>query len=505
MVCLVDTYEVICFHHDANFKISYVTFIPYQLGGRASADIVSFPIPRSGGFGYRPPHLANKAMIKKVTSSAVTFAALSSLGDVFTFSLPNPLEDISKDAKERHVNVKPQLIWGLRKKFTAAQDVAIGSDGTAIVCTTSGHVYVRQRVKSGAGQLKFRRIPYLQRIVKVACNESGAFAAVRVDARAPPISLKGPTLEDDLFLLQPHFRRFDNQMTADDFDREKVKLRSDEDDEDESANSVTNDTAVAIRMCTVLSRWRTDNNDSLFSWSEPLLGSDLWLVAGNLEIPAHSIMLSLRVPAFQRLLRGEKVAGLKLSGSRIITQARHPIVILLLLQYIYTDEVAAFWDARVARVIQDQFKDLKLAIGDIKADLKSLADALDLHPLSTLLNSASKVAISKHTLSDNLLSFFATTHAALTPPTACDTTLVLADEKQVACSSVLLRSRCPFFEAMFEDRDWTAPRAEDQGRVVIHMEHLKWRPMNLVFKYLHGGKEDDLFDYHRELNCLAHQ
>lgn len=60
-------------------------------------------------------------MIKKITSSAVTFAALSSLGDVFTFSLPNPLEDISKDVKERHVNVKPQLIWGLRKKFTAAQ------------------------------------------------------------------------------------------------------------------------------------------------------------------------------------------------------------------------------------------------------------------------------------------------------------------------------------------------------------------------------------------------
>jgi thermostable 8-oxoguanine DNA glycosylase len=60
-------------------------------------------------------------MIKKVTSSASTFAALSSLGDVFTFNLPNPLEDISKDIKERHVNVKPQLIWGLRKKFTAAQ------------------------------------------------------------------------------------------------------------------------------------------------------------------------------------------------------------------------------------------------------------------------------------------------------------------------------------------------------------------------------------------------
>ena len=51
---------------------------------------------------------------------------------------------------------------------------------------------------------------------------------------------------------------------------------------------------------------------------------------------------------------------------------------------------------------------------------------------------------------------------------------------------------------MFEDRDWTANREEDGGRVVVKMEHLKWRPMKLVFKYLHGGMEDDLFDYHRE-------
>lgn len=116
----------------------------------------------------------------------------------------------------------------------------------------------------------------------MACNESGAFAAIRVDARAPAIPLKGPTLEDDLFLLQPHFRRFDHQMTAEDFDKEKTKIRVEEDEEDESTNSVTNDTAIAIRMCTVLARWRKDDNDSLFSWSEPLIGSDLWLVAGEI-------------------------------------------------------------------------------------------------------------------------------------------------------------------------------------------------------------------------------
>jgi hypothetical protein len=137
-------------------------------------------------------------------------------------------------------------------------------------------------------------------------------------------------------------------------------------------------------------------------------------------------------------------------------------------------------------------------MADIKSDLKSLADTLELQPLSILLDSASKVSMPRRTLSDNLLAFFSKTYAASPPKASCDTTLVLAD-KEVACSSILLRARCPFFEAMYEDRDWVAPRQGDEGRVVIHMEHLKWRPMKLVFKYLHGGKEDDLFDYNRML------
>jgi hypothetical protein len=288
-------------------------------------------------------------------------------------------------------------------------------------------------------------------------------------------------------------------MTSEDFDHENSKIKVDEDEEDDSSNSVMNDTAVSIRMCTILGRWRRDDNDSLFSWSEPLVGSDVWLVAGGVEVPAHSIVLALRSDIFMRVLRGDQVPGLKTSkdsnGTKIHFDVRHPLTIFLLLQYIYTDEVAAVWDARVSRAVKDKFPDLDLPISIIKSDLKLLAETIDLQPLSILLNSASKVPIPTRTLSTHLLTYFAKTYNATPPPASCDTTLVLAD-KEVSCSSVLLRSRCPFFEAMFGDKDWVAPR-EDSGRVVIKMEHLKWRPMKLVFKYLHGGKEDDLFDYHR--------
>lgn len=70
---------------------------------------------------FRPPQSTLRPMIHKLTSSGTVFAALSSIGDVFTFSLPNPLEDISKDQRDRHVTVKPQLIWALRKRFDAVK------------------------------------------------------------------------------------------------------------------------------------------------------------------------------------------------------------------------------------------------------------------------------------------------------------------------------------------------------------------------------------------------
>jgi hypothetical protein len=104
MVCLLDNLDVLCFHHDTTFKISFST-----------------PRILSDAFPFRPPQSTLKPAIKKVTCCGSTFAALTSIGDVFTFSLPNPMEDSSKEGRDRHVTVKPQLIWALRKRFTAVK------------------------------------------------------------------------------------------------------------------------------------------------------------------------------------------------------------------------------------------------------------------------------------------------------------------------------------------------------------------------------------------------
>jgi hypothetical protein len=207
----------------------------------------------------------------------------------------------------------------------------------------------------------------------------------------------------------------------------------------------------------------------------------------------------VRSKRFETLLNGGKVDGFKVRGGaaqrRVDVTACHPLVVLLLLQYIYTDDVASIWDARVARVLQSKYVDLKIPIGDVKADLKRISESLGFAPLSHVLNSAGKMPVTQRTLPKDVQAFFSQTSSSPSP-LACDTTLLFA-EKEIHCSSVLLRARCPFFEAMFSDRDWTVARKEG-GNVVVNMQHLRWRPMQLVFKFLHEGVEDDLFDYLRE-------
>jgi hypothetical protein len=483
MICLLDSNEVMCFHHDAHFKINF------------SSPQKSLKGPKN------PGHVSMDPTIVKVTSCGQNFATLSAKGDVCTFTLPHPSEEASKDVRDRHVIVKPQILWALRKSFTAVKDMALGPDGSVIICTKSGHVFVRQRTKGGSGALKFRRIPYLQRIIKVAANETGGFAAIRVDARPSHIALKGKTLEEDLFSLQPHVRRYESQMTAEDFDRPIVRRDTDE-DEDESTNSVHHDTMVATQFCHILNRWQGHSTDSLFAWSEPLLGSDVSIAVGDYTIPAHSVVLCLRAAAFARVLSGQDVEGLQLraeDGRPVIEMdVCHPLVALLLLQYLYSDELATVWDSRVVYALQTKFPDLSLPIADIKRDLRRFADILELAPLKPVLDLQSKTAISTKTLPSDLATFFA---QSSTPPSeVCDVVVVLAD-REVAVNSALLRARCPFFEAMFADRDWTLQRreADDDDNVVVHMEHLRWRPMKLVFRFIHEGKEDDLFDYlHQE-------
>jgi hypothetical protein len=48
--------------------------------------------------------------------------------------------------KTEAATFKPQIgVWALRKKFGSVKDIALGLEGSIIVCTESGHVFLGTR------------------------------------------------------------------------------------------------------------------------------------------------------------------------------------------------------------------------------------------------------------------------------------------------------------------------------------------------------------------------
>lgn len=112
MACLLITHDVICIWDDRSLKIKLV---PSHSPLEPCLLFHSFP---AHGFpldiSYKPPQVAKAAHIAKITSCDDLFAALSSNGELFTFSVP-----INDAAQGK--GIKPQRVWALRKQFSAVK------------------------------------------------------------------------------------------------------------------------------------------------------------------------------------------------------------------------------------------------------------------------------------------------------------------------------------------------------------------------------------------------
>ncbi|SPO25363.1 uncharacterized protein UTRI_03224_B [Ustilago trichophora] len=354
--CLMEGGDVFVWHNDTHFRINFPL-------ARFSSSISVF----------RPRQVQPKTLISKLSSSGNTFSALSDMGDLFTFNLEHPSEygntgtpgrasaSSASAAKSSAAQLapKPQLLWSVRKKFTAVRDVAIGADGSVILCTESGHCFVRPRRsdtggKGGGGKnFKFQQIPYLQRVVKVATSESGALAAIKADPSLPDVRVKGRTVEEALRDLLPHLKV---QSLSQDGEKEKgitsevveisdVRSEADpdsdsEDERGDQAGKRLTDAGKYVKMALLImeaaKRWAAGR---IVSGSDadqveggrtaqasapehqtasmagrrqafygphnltPPFGCDAFLIADGHYLPVHKIILGARIPSLRKALQ----------------------------------------------------------------------------------------------------------------------------------------------------------------------------------------------------------
>ncbi|RDX54165.1 hypothetical protein OH76DRAFT_1398482 [Lentinus brumalis] len=518
LACLLDTQEVVCLWNDGHFK---VVFPPY-----------AFP---SEAIPYRPPQAKGKSglsiEIDKITSCEDSFAALSSTGELFMFTLPSPPESGTSASKSRF-NVQPQRVWALRKQFSAVRDVALGVDGSIIICTESGHVLVRSRnLKSGQGSsskmFKFQRIPYIQRVTQVCANATGAFAALRSDWKPEEVRVAGNLLAQDLASVQPYLRmKFthpEEEAVGDPLSPVKestiaspdVDPASDDEDEDIAVQS---DIRQLRALCSTIYRLKeakkSASNKSVLDPDDMPCDADLvvHLQSTGIELPAHRVILAARSPILCQVLSEGKVvrdprSSLTVQGhlnkasskqlAKLAFTGCHPLSVLIVMVYLYSDDSLAIWDHRIGHAIQRQLEPLKVKVSQVKSELQALASLLELPALADVLEAPVK-RTPKASLAADMQRLFVGNQtggvgARTRRPLAPDVILQVA-EREVYCQSVLLRARSPFFAAFFDDRDWTTKRWTADGTVVVNLQHMKWRAMEPVLKYLCCGGDKEIFD-----------
>ncbi|PVF97010.1 hypothetical protein CPB86DRAFT_761016 [Serendipita vermifera] len=518
MLVLLQSHDVLCLNDGTYWKLPFITQRPQR--------------------AYMPPS-KEKTEIRKVTaseSSVGSFALVSKDGDVYllnTDEAHRPKKEAGKDGASRRPT--PQLVWAVRKQFTAVKDVALGSDGSMILCTKSGHVFVRTRVlraglsTTGSGLLnppknaqlfKFHRIPNLQRIFRVCANSTGAFAALRLDAvpdKIPTTSQKSP---DDFALTQPFWSILQSLSVsgtkAGDGDRAREDviehatplITPTPDDEDSGDIDIAPDIRAAMDMCSFLQLAGNVRCSEVPKSQGPRLwvhlGADIVFRVGDFDIPVHQTMLSSRVPSLDSVLAGSQLQCFldsdrrrifslqaKTSNNRpqiISVQGFSPITILLFCYFIYTDRVVAIWDRRVALAISDRFCHLGINTNMVAIELESLARSLQLETLASAAKSAGRVT-PPPSLCKDLKQLLEKTKQ---PGYKGNDVVLILEDRRVNVHSVVLRARSLYFSTFFNEESWTSRRV-GSGVIEVDLKQFKHRPMSYLLRYFYEDASAELF------------
>lgn len=399
--------------------------------------------------------------------------------------------------------------------------MALGTDGSIILCTESGHVYVRSRnakggQTAGAKTFKFQRMPFLQRVVRVSGNSTGAFGALRSDSKPKAIDIFGNSLSQDLAGIQP-FSAFDTSEEIQGHIGRHFVPDSTKDDDDDGGDdsSIMQDVKLVKDFCDLLISDENLRQDGrhLFADAKSRHGADLVLISESaFQVPVHRVILASRSTVLCKVLLGESLQDksllIELSNrlptedglDRLFFHGIHPLTTLILLHYLYTDGLLAVWDPRIGSALEDQLTKLAVSPAQIRSQLQHLSKSLRLQSLLSSIEAHTKRPPSPSLSADmqSLLDVVQDTSKSATAsipgnPLMPNVILELSD-KNVHCHSVILRARSPFFAGLFDDEDWTSKRWRPEGTISVNLKHVKWRAFSFVIRYIYCGGDKEIFD-----------
>ncbi|KAF9101074.1 hypothetical protein BGX29_006009 [Mortierella sp. GBA35] len=525
--CLMSSNDVIVLHKYAYHRVSF-SLSPYP-------DWFST---------FNSPAVASSNRPRKIACTDNKFGMLTALGDVHVWSYPEVESSITLGSLPANHSVpfssvtgpdKPRRVWISTEDRTHVMDFALGQNGSVIAVTNGGHVYIGTNKGTLVGRnVKWQRVPHLDRIVQVFGNSSGAWAAFRSDSALTPIAVRPPSLGVDLeqSLSQFHLYRnneknygdiTDTKLDNNDHDGKDGDYEDDDDDDDDDDDRVDDDPwRISVQGWQDIERSWDHDVVPLLSQTTSLLvdgensvsGSHLFDVeiqAGKRTLGAHRIMLAARSPVLRRAFVDSPSSRTTI-GSLVTIDPTGPeysagtlhIVLLkvefttavLLLQFLYSDRFDPFWDFIGSATFNRQYG-LK-----VRQELYHLALELSLPTLQAALQYSFTHACSA-SLSRNLAGVLTD---RIQFHGLADVRLLLKDGATMEAHQIILGHRSPFFNAMFvRTNEWIRARQgkrrlpgkvgeRSESIVEVNMRHMDQEAMALVLRHMYTDCGPEMFD-----------
>lgn len=175
-------------------------------------------LPSRGNEGFerfKPSKLTKAPKVKKVSMKSHEFVAiLFESGDVLSFSLDSTnLGEFYKSCKTTRYN----SVWKAYDTEMCATDIDVSYDGSVIICTRNGSVFIKYAQPGGklrrksmnestlaipATSNKFKKIDNLNHIVRVSCDNSfSSFNFIKDDIDLIPLKLQKNDFNTDMEYL----------------------------------------------------------------------------------------------------------------------------------------------------------------------------------------------------------------------------------------------------------------------------------------------------------------
>ncbi len=497
-ICLLENHEVWIFANYGYTKMSFASELPDQFFENS----VKY---------YR----GTQNHISKVTAGGDTICALSSMGDVFTVNVSQKIHtaattstsSTTNPSKIRGALSNPQRVWSLRKAHMAVRDVAVGQDGSIIICTNSGSVWKRvKRAKikdANAGttgykpkDYKFSRVSGLTRITAVRSSTFGAYAAVRrdCDVLKTQVEFGGKTLWKDLYPLLP-FHALGSEY--EDSDTEELQVHFRIASPSQRANDCASIRRAVLTASNLEARVATLFKDNQVFQRSPY---DICIRTSKSDviIPVHQFILSARSEFMGRALTSFRL-NYYFSIPELMTieydsegkvLVSFPgvdfITVLNIVLYIYTDTVVDVW-RHIKRPGESSAR-----YRQIRHEVMKIASHLEIAGLEQAARAMNEPSKNLHQDMEQAIRescFFMTGDVEIE-----------LDGSNVQVHSALMCQRCPFFDGLFNGRAgglWLSSRRENfeehQEPIKVNMKHVDPNVFQYVLRYLYADIDDDLF------------